>query len=185
MLPDHEIMKRVLSNEIGITPFNQDHVQPASVDLTLANHFLELPRSDTQWFTAATQSSDAIPVILDAWYGGLMLYPLRFALGSTVERIRLPATIAARVEGRSSLGRSGLMVHITAGFIDPGYDGTITLEFFNASPRPILLRPGIRICQISFFEMASPAKHPYGHPDLHSKYQGSFGVEGAKSDAER
>jgi dCTP deaminase len=106
---------------------------------------------------------------------GLPLHPGAFALGSTIERLQIPNNLAARVEGRSSFGRLGLMVHATAGFIDPGFEGQITLEFVNVSPNVIVLTPLVRICQISFYRLLVDASHPYGDFRHKSKYQNQDG----------
>jgi dCTP deaminase len=102
----------------------------------------------------------------------LTLFPRDFCLATTEEYIRVPDDLVARVEGKSSLGRLGLTCHATAGFIDPGFEGRITLELYNMNPNPIVLRPGRAICQLSFMTLTEPAERPYGHPDLGSKYQG-------------
>lgn len=110
--------------------------------------------------------------------------PGAFVLGTTVERVRIPRQIVARVEGKSSLGRLGLIVHATAGFIDPGFEGNITLEMYNLAPRPILLSAGMRICQLSFDKVEGTVERPYGHPALKSKYQGQTGVTPSRAGTE-
>ena len=105
-----------------------------------------------------------------------MIWSHQFLLATTLERVKIPNNVCARIEGKSSLGRLGLCVHVTAGYIDPGFEGNITLELFNCAPLPIVLTPGMKIAQISFHSMDEPAERPYGHPDLGSKYQGQIGV---------
>ena len=105
-----------------------------------------------------------------------ILHPGEFVLGTTLERLTLPDDIVARIEGKSSLGRLGLLIHATAGFVDPGWsNGQITLELSNVAPLPIRLWPGMKIAQLSFMRMDAPAERPYGHPELGSKYQGQKG----------
>lgn len=153
-------------------------IQPASVDLRLGYDFKIMRQAQSG---AIPQG----PLPLDhEWEmemrgvtpeGGLVLQPQQFALGATVETIGLPSDLVGRVEGRSSLGRIGLLVHATAGFIDPGFKGQITLEFYNLNPHAIILKPGVRICQISFHQMTGPAARPYG-TKRGSKYQGQVGA---------
>lgn len=179
VLPDHEIEKRCdptrWKNPL-ITPFAKRNLQPSSVDLSLARDFI------APIYTANADSID----LLDIESSGIKyekvesdtfdLLPLHFVLGSTVEKVQLPPGLVAHVDGKSSLGRLGLTIHSTAGYIDAGFCGTITLEMFNANPRPIRLRAGLPICQISFSELSLPAKKPYGHEDLDSKYQDQIGT---------
>ncbi len=184
MLSDYDI--RLLTAEsLGhgeklIAPEPEDHqYQPASVDLRLGDEFATYVRPlgspaqgrpiiagaplDPEW-TQVTRSANFVMV------------PGDFVLATTMETVCIPRTHAARVEGRSSLGRLGLIIHATAGFIDPGFRGQITLEMMNLSPRPIQLELGMRICQISFDKLINAAKRPYGHPGLRSRYQGQVGV---------
>jgi dCTP deaminase len=134
-------------------------VQPASVDLRLGSEFRGPTASEIE------VASIAKPRILA---------PGEMLLGSTLERVVIPHDLVARVEGRSSVGRLGLIVHATAGFVDPGFDGQITLEFVNLGPRPITLEPGVRICQLTLHQLTSPASRPYGLA-RGSKYAGQRG----------
>lgn len=175
---DRAIRDAVQGGTLGITPDPSDiQYQPASLDLRLGREFFQ--------FSDGAEPIDPEAPFDDSWGERvtlpestefLLLYPGRFLLGTTVERVTMPTDWVARVEGRSSLGRIGLIVHATAGFIDPGFEGQITLEMFNLGHRPIKLRPGMRICQLSFSAMNAPALRPYGHPDLKSKYHGQAGV---------
>lgn len=158
-----------------VDPFEPANLQPASLDVRLAPGFisllpvtsvLDLDRSEDGFCEMFYSSCET------QW----VLHPGEFVLGSTVEQIKLGPAMAARLEGRSSLGRVGLLVHSTAGWVDPGFRGTLTLEIFNASPRPVRLRAGMRIGQLCFFRLESPASRPYGSPGLGSKYQGQSGV---------
>ena len=163
---------------IVISPFDQNNLQPASVDLRLG--------SDFKFFLVASQRVDMADRKVDMQSvsvhdcGFLTLKPGGFVLGSTIERVELGPKIVGKVEGKSSLGRIGLTAHVTAGFIDPGFNGQITLEMFNASPNTILLRPGLPICQIAFFECISTCDRPYGSKGLGSRYQGQKGATAIK-----
>jgi dCTP deaminase len=164
--------------------------QPASLDLRLGNQF--------KWFEAPTDSGSLDPTVSypKEWVGTCtvphvegaeafyMLEPGVFTLATTLEAVRMPSDLVARVEGKSSLGRLGLIIHATAGFIDPGFKGNITLEMMNLSPRPIALKIGMRICQLSFEKVDGRVERPYGHPSLGSKYQGQQGVTESRSHKE-
>ncbi len=168
------------SRWIQIANMVDGSLQPASVDLRLGREFMFFP-DGTQIVDLADRKVEMLRCIRGtAKTANYPLEPGGFALASTMERITLGSGIVGRVEGKSSLGRLGLMVHVTAGFIDPGFSGQVTLEFFNASPNTIKLRPGLFICQMSFSECKRPAIRPYGHPDLGSRYQDQEGVTGAK-----
>lgn len=160
ILSDKDILSRTSGQDfIEITPFYHDNLQPASYDLTLDDEFYEYGISDYPFFA-------------NAYY----LYPRRFVLATTIETIQLPNDIVGQIHGKSSLGRIGLMVHVTAGLVDPGFRGTITLELYNVGPKTINLVSGMRIAQITFQQLTSRVSRPYGHPKLHSKYQDQKGV---------
>lgn len=174
---------------IKIKPMAKDALQPASVDLRLGDRFKTFFKASeydvinpltVDMLDRKVEMTD-VGIVSDGGGSYFDLYPGMFALGATVERITLGPGVVGRVEGKSSLGRLGLMVHVTAGFIDPGFDGHVTLEFFNASSNVIRLRPGLFICQMSFADLNTPARKPYGHPDLKSRYQGAEGVEASKA----
>lgn len=173
LLSDDDICRHITNGWIGIDPYDQRMVQPASIDVRLGNHIVHAPTwidpgriiepdQDNGHLWRETDIADG-----ESW----LLQPKAFALGHTVETVTLSPRVAARLEGRSSWGRLGLVVHSTAGFIDPGFSGQITLELGNLSPYPIRLRPGLRIAQICFIPMVSPSTVPYG-PDRGSKYHG-------------
>ena len=170
ILPDHQIEKQCDPSRYKhplVSPFKPENLQPTSIDLTLARDFLIPQPTQAIDLKAVSQGYiriDDVPMFV--------LHEKEFALGSTVESVHLPSNLVGQVEGKSSLGRLGLLVHSTAGYIDAGFQGTITLEFFNLGTKPIILRPGLCICQVSFTELSSPARRPYGHKDLGSKYQG-------------
>lgn len=174
VLSDRDLRRRLNMGDssIVIDPLDEDQIQPASVDLTLDSEFLVYQAFD--WRP---------PIRLDDIKGTLngepshtvhhayTLHPGQFCLASTAERVEVPDDLVARVEGKSSIGRLGLLIHATAGYIDPGFKGKITLEMFNLINRPIVLTAGKSVCQISFLRLSSKAEFPYGHEKLNSKYQ--------------
>lgn len=176
MLSDHEIDTMVKAKHIGITPYRAEHLNPASVDLTLHPE-VKVP---TEPF-CPQDLLEVIPdgmrsLFMDEEWNSCSIKPGGFILACTNEVVTIPDDIVARVEGKSSLGRLGLAVHITAGFIDPGFSGQITLEVVNMGPWPIILRPGARIAQIAFTRMSSPAERPYGSAGV-GHYQGQTGPQ--------
>lgn len=182
MLSDVDIQHYLKHGGLEIDPIiNPDlQFQPASVDLTLDNKFIipSLPMDYLDGSSAIT--SKTIELVKDT--DVFQLYPGDFVLASTQQRVKIPDTLAARVEGRSSLGRRGLLVHITAGFIDPGFEGKITLELANISRCAVTLKPGMRISQLCLFELKTPCQRPYG-AERGSKYVGGQqGPERARVD---
>ena len=174
ILSDRSILKAVQEGRIIIEPFDQECLQPSSVDLHLDHRFLVFKnhtlghidvREDLSNLTQEVSANDGDP---------FMLHPGEFVLGSTLERVSVPDDLVARLEGKSSLGRLGLLIHSTAGFVDPGFSGNLTLELANVSRLPITLYYGMRIGQISFQKMVSEAEKPYGSPELKSRYQGQL-----------
>jgi dCTP deaminase len=174
VLSDRDIRAAIAAGEIGIEPFDPRCLQPASVDIRLDARFRVFRSSRHPYIDLANVAED-ITELVDATDGPFILHPGEFVLGSTRERIRLADGLVSRVEGKSSLGRLGLLIHSTAGFIDPGWDGQIALELSNVNTIPITLYPGMRIGQLSFFRLTSPAERPYGSPELGSSYQGQSG----------
>ena len=167
ILSDTDINQAIKEKRIGVTPMLPDSLQPASVDLHLDNNFVIFhygtsiyldPKKPVDEFMKKFKRNDFV------------IYPGQIVLANTYEKIKLGNDIVGRVEGKSSLGRIGLMVHVTAGFIDPGNELKITLELVNLSPVPIRLYYKMSIAQICFMETKSPAKYPYGHKKLNSKY---------------
>ena len=168
ILSDKTIISSVMNGPIVIEPFNVENVQPASVDLTLAEEFLIFDQEKTSVIDPMLPV-DMRTVKLNR--EGFLLSPGGFALGSTRELIGIPNGYVGRLEGKSSLARLGLLVHVTAGFIDPGWKpAQITLEFVNLAPVPIILREGMKIAQLSIETVDKQSYKPYGHEDLHSKY---------------
>jgi dCTP deaminase len=174
LLADRHIREAVDAGVIGIEPWEPGNVQPASVDVRLDRHF-KLMRPSNSAIDPCRDSAEAFNEAEIA--DGCCLYfaPGDFALASTFERITLPAHVVARVEGRSSLARLGLVTHATAGFIDPGFTGHVTFELSNVGTRPLLLWPGMRVAQLAFQTMTGAAEQPYGSDGLHSHYQGQRG----------
>jgi len=176
---DTAIRAKHASGELVIDPPPEDiQFQPASLDLRLGNEFFVFHRPLGR--PEVIQPIDPEEGFPEKWGERIVADEFvlvdDFILATTLETVRVPADWVARVEGRSSLGRLGLIVHATAGFVDPGFEGQITLEMFNLNPRPIRLRAGMRICQLAFETMSGPPARPYGHPELRSKYQGQRGV---------
>lgn len=179
LLPDHALLDAVKTGRLGITPFDPNLVQPSSIDLRLDSTLLA-------WTDTVGVVDPAVPQ--DLWRVRHVpdghTYPLapgEMLLASTLEHVTLPDDLAARVEGKSSLARLGLAAHITAGFIDPGFTGHITLELVNHAPRPVLLHPGMRIGQLCVIPMAAPVARPYGGAGVGSHYQGQRGPTPSRS----
>jgi dCTP deaminase len=179
VLSDGTIRRLVDEGRITITPWDPAMVQPASVDLRLGNSFLVFHNFRVPAIDLADPPSNLTEqVVLDDG-DSFVIHPGEFVLGRTEEYVELPDDVVARIEGKSSLGRLGLIVHATAGFVDPGFKGTLTLEITNLTRVPIILWPGKPIAQLSFMGLDAPAERPYGHPELGSHYQGQ--VEATES----
>ena len=176
LLSDHSILEALAQGRLVIQPFSPEELQPASVDLHLDDQILTFgppeplaPKNEAELLLNEPPPKRLITLTPEKPYA---LRPREFLLGSTQEHIELASDLVARLEGKSSLGRLGLVIHSTAGFVDPGWQGRLTLELSNLSQQPLALYPGMKIAQISFLELTTPALRPYGHPDLDSKYQG-------------
>ncbi len=175
ILSDRSLRERLAAGSIGIDPLDEAAIQPASVDLRLARTFRVFTRHRHTHVDLARDQTDLTELVEVEEGGRFALHPGEFVLGSTLERVRVPADLVGRLEGKSSLGRVGLIIHSTAGYVDPGFEGQITLELSNVATVPILLYPGMRVAQISFLTMTTPAERPYASPGLESKYQGQVG----------
>ena len=175
MLSDRDIHEFLESGDIKISPLNKDLIQPSSVDVTLGNQFRVLDKQKSSIVDSTQPKADLTNLIAVEPNGQFLLHPGEFVLGTTIETVTLGSQIASKLEGKSSLGRLGLMIHATAGFIDPGFRGQITLELSNVSRIPIIIKPGMRIGQLAFFELRSPCLQPYGTGNLNSKYQDQVG----------
>lgn len=172
VLSDRSIKEQLLAKRIIIDPLDKDDIQPASVDLRLGSRILVFRNSRRAYIDLRKEMADLTePVDIDD-DEPFMLHPGEFVLGSTREWIELPDDLVARLEGKSSLGRIGLLIHSTAGYVDPGWKGNLTLELSNVARLPITLYRGMRIGQISFLEMTTAVDRPYGSRELGSRYLG-------------
>ena len=175
ILSDRTICEAIEAGRIVIDPFDPAKVQPSSVDGTLDRRVLVFRNHTRAVIDVKTDMSDLTELIEIDPDGVFLLHPGEFVLGATAERIGLAADLVGRLEGKSSLGRLGLLIHTTAGFVDAGFEGYLTLELSNVATLPITLYPGMKIGQISFLEMSTAADNPYGSGVLGSKYKGQVG----------
>jgi len=181
VLSDHSIKEQLLQGRIRIEPLDPEDIQPSSVDLHLGGHFQVFRNSRYPYIDPSREQDGIMELVEASAEDPFVLHPGEFVLGTTIERIVLPNDIVARLEGKSSLGRLGLLIHSTAGYVDPGWDGRLTLELSNVANLPIVLMPGMAIGQISFSHMTTPVDRPYGTPGLGSKYQGQNDVTSSRS----
>ncbi len=172
ILSDRSIKEGIAAGRIVMTPYDESLVQPASIDIRLDGRFRVFRNYRYSCIDPKALQEDLTELIEVGPDEPFIVHPGEFILGNTVERIKLGDDLVARLEGKSSLGRLGLIVHATAGYVDPGFEGNITLELSNVANLPIRLYPGMKVGQISFFAMSTPADRPYGHPALGSKYKG-------------
>ena len=175
ILSDRDLRAEINNGRIIIEPFDETCVQPSSIDVNVSNLFRVFRNHTAAVLDVKKDLTDLTELVEVADGDSFMLHPGEFVLGSTLERVAVPTDLVARVEGKSSLGRLGLVIHSTAGFIDAGFDGHVTLELANLANLPITLYPGMKIGQISFIKMTSPAEKPYGSGAKGSKYQGQRG----------
>jgi dCTP deaminase len=175
VLSDRTIRRLIGEGRIGIDPFDEALVQPSSVDVRVDRFFRVFNNARHPFIDVKQPMEDLTELVEVKDSGPFILHPGEFVLGSTLERITLPDDLVARLEGKSSLGRLGLLIHSTAGFIDPGWDGHVTLELSNVANLPITIYVGMRIGQLSFVQLSEPAEEPYGSDGLGSKYQGQSG----------
>lgn len=181
-LADHQIRNAIEDGDIIVSPFHKSLIQPASLDLQLGADLTRY-RLDGDLRTKPIDPMVGVPedeLERLSLAQGLtyQLEPDEFILGSTLQVITLSARVIARIEGRSTIGRTGMAIHITAGFVDPGFSGQLTLEMKNLNKRPITLTFGMPIAQLSFMRLGMAAQRPYGHEELGSKYQGQLGATG-------
>jgi dCTP deaminase len=174
VLSDRTIRRLLDEGRIGIDPYGDDLLQPSSVDVRVDRYFRVFHNARYP-FIDVKQPMDDLTELVEIDSEPFILHPGEFVLGSTLERIRLPDDLVARLEGKSSLGRLGLLIHSTAGFIDPGWDGHVTLELSNVANLPITIYRAMKIGQLSFVQLTEPAERPYGAGGLGSKYQGQQG----------
>lgn len=181
LLSDRDLRARLDAGELTIDPFDEALVQPSSIDVRLDRYFRVFNNQQYTHIDPAQQQDDLTSAVEVADGDPFVLHPGEFVLGSTLEVIGLANDIAGRLEGKSSLGRLGLLTHSTAGFIDPGFSGHITLELSNMANLPIVLWPGMKIGQLCVFGLSSPAEHPYGSEVYGSRYQGQRGPTPSRS----
>jgi len=175
VLSDRSIKEEIALGRLVVDPLDREAIQPASIDLRLGDSF-RLFRATARAYVDVREPVDDLTELVSIGDGEpFVVQPGVFCLGSTLESITLPDDIVARVDGKSSLGRLGLLVHATAGYVDPGWTGRLTLELSNQSQMPIALYQGMRIAQISFLRLTSAVDRPYGSPGLGSKYQSQEG----------
>ncbi len=175
ILSDVDIRKELASGRVVIDPFEEGSIQPSSVDLRVDRYFRVFANSRHPYIDVKQQMEDLTELVEAIGADPFILHPGEFVLGTTLERVTLPDDVVARLEGKSGLGRLGLLIHSTAGFVDAGWDGHLTLELSNVANLPITIYPGMKIGQLCLFRMTSPAEHPYGSRDVGSKYQGQKG----------
>jgi dCTP deaminase len=181
LLSDRDILAEVEAKNIGLEPFDPDMVQPSSIDVRLDRFFRVFENHKYPHIDPAADQPDLTRMVEPEGDEPFILHPGEFVLGSTYEVVTLPDDVAARLEGKSSLGRLGLLTHSTAGFIDPGFSGHVTLELSNVATLPIKLWSGMKIGQLCFFRLSSPSEHPYGSTKYGSRYQGQRGPTPSRS----
>jgi dCTP deaminase len=181
LLSDRDILAEIEAKRIVLEPYDESMVQPSSIDFRLDRFFRVFENHRYPHIDPAADQSDLTREVEPAGDEPFILHPGEFVLGSTLEVVSLPDDLAARVEGKSSLGRLGLLTHATAGFVDPGFSGHVTLELANVATLPIKLYPGMKIGQLCFFRLSSPAAHPYGSAKYGSRYQGQRGPTPSRS----
>lgn len=181
LLSDRDLRRLLGLWRIILEPYEPEMVQPSSIDVRLDRFFRVFDNHRYDSIDPSEDQSDLTRMVELPRGEPFVLHPREFVLASTYESLSLPSDIAARLEGKSSLGRLGLVTHSTAGFIDPGFRGTITLELSNASTLPIKLWPGMKIGQLCFFQLSSPAEFPYGSRENGSKYQDQQGPTSSRS----
>src|ERR1700751_4909310 len=175
VLSDRTIARLIADGRIGIDPYDEALLQPSSVDVRVDRYFRVFHNARYPYIDVKQPMEDLTEEVTVAEDEPFILHPGEFVLGSTRERVRLPHDLVARLEGKSSLGRMGLLIHSTAGVVGAGWNGQLTLDLSNVATLPITLYPGMKIGQISFLEMTTAAEHPYGSKGVGSKYQGQRG----------
>ena len=181
LLSDRDILAEVTEGRIALEPWDPAMLQPSSIDVRLDRFFRVFENHRYPHIDPAEEQPELTRLIEVGDEDAFVLHPGEFVLGSTWEQVSLPATVAARLEGKSSLGRLGLLTHSTAGFIDPGFSGHVTLELSNMATLPVKLWPGMKIGQLCFFRLSSQAQHPYGSKEYGSRYQGQRGPTPSRS----
>ncbi len=180
-MSDRDIRASIEAGQIGLEPLEMGLLQPSSIDVRLDRFFRLFDNHKYAFIDPAEQQDELTRLIEVDPTEPFILHPGEFVLGSTYEFVTLPDDVAARLEGKSSLGRLGLLTHSTAGFVDPGFKGHVTLELSNVATLPIKLWPGMKIGQLCFFKLTSPSEHPYGSEKYASRYQGQRGPTASRS----
>ena len=181
LLSDRDIRAEIAAGRVGCEPFTESMIQPSSVDVRLDKFFRVFENHKYSVIDPSMEQPDLTREVIAEGDEPFILHPGEFVLASTYEVITLPDDIAGRLEGKSSLGRLGLLTHSTAGFIDPGFSGHITLELSNVANLPVKLFPGMKIGQLCLIKLSSPAEHPYGSEKHGSRYQGQRGPTASRS----
>ncbi|MFJ1705412.1 dCTP deaminase [Kitasatospora sp. NPDC088346] len=181
LLSDKDIRTEIDKGRVVLDPFDPSMVQPSSIDVRLDRFFRVFENHRYPHIDPAEEQPDLTRLVEPDGDEAFILHPGEFVLAATYERLTLPDDVASRLEGKSSLGRLGLLTHSTAGFIDPGFNGHVTLELSNVATLPIKLYPGMKIGQLCLFRLSSPAEHPYGSERYGSRYQGQRGPTASRS----
>ncbi|MGP3964555.1 dCTP deaminase [Nonomuraea sp. 3N208] len=181
LLSDRDILAEINSGRLSLDPFDRDMIQPSSIDVRLDRFFRVFENHRYPHIDPSVEQPDLTRMVEPDGDDPFILHPGEFVLASTYEVITLSDDLASRLEGKSSLGRLGLLTHSTAGFIDPGFSGHVTLELSNVATLPIKLWPGMKIGQLCVFKLSSPAEHPYGSAKYGSRYQGQRGPTPSRS----
>ena len=181
LLSDRDLRAEIQAGRVVLDPYDASMIQPSSVDVRLDRYFRVFENHRYPHIDPAEEQPDLTRLVESGEDEAFILHPGEFVLASTYEVITLPDDIAGRLEGKSSLGRLGLLTHSTAGFIDPGFSGHVTLERSNVATLPIKLWPGMKIGQLCLFRLSSPAEHPYGSSVYGSRYQGQRGPTPSRS----
>ena len=180
VLSDHSIKEEIKKGRIKITPFIPSCVQPASYDIHLGYQFRVFKNYQAAMIDVKKPNEDLTELVVVKKHGNFIIHPGEFVLAVVLEDLTLPNDLVVSLDGKSSLGRIGLLVHSTAGYVDPGWQGQLTLELSNVSNLPIVLYPEMKIGQLRFMKLSTPAECPYGSPKLKSKYQGAKEPESSK-----
>lgn len=181
LLSDRDIKAEIDSGRVRLEPYDEAMVQPSSIDVRMDKYFRLFDNHRYPFIDPAEDQPDLTRLIEVERGEPFILHPGEFVLGSSYEVVTLPDDLAARLEGKSSLGRLGLLTHSTAGFVDPGFSGHVTLELSNAATLPIKLWPGMKVGQLCFFRLSSPTENPYGSAKYGSRYQGQRGPTASRS----
>lgn len=181
LLSDRDIRSEIDNGRVVLDPWDPAMIQPSSVDVRLDKYFRLFDNHKYPYIDPAQDQPELTRLLEVEPTEGFVLHPGEFVLASTLETVTLPDDLAARVEGKSSLGRLGLLTHATAGFVDPGFSGHVTLELSNVATLPIMLWPGMKIGQLAFFRLSSAAETPYGSSKYGSHYQGQRGPTASRS----